>query len=42
MKCGNDNLMGHGTTPVPEPATMLLLGVGVMGLGVLSRKKMMN
>jgi hypothetical protein len=40
MECGNDNLMGQGTTPVPEPATMLLLGVGVMGLGVLNRKRL--
>jgi hypothetical protein len=40
MECGNDNLMGKGTVPVPEPATMLLLGVGVMGLGVLNRKRL--
>lgn len=37
MGCGNDNLMGHSTA-VPEPATLLLLGLGLIGLGVSSRK----
>jgi hypothetical protein len=39
MGCGNDNLMGHSTAPVPEPATMLLFGTGIAGLLGVRRKK---
>jgi len=38
--CGGD--MGGGgshTTSVPEPATMLLFGTGLIGLAVISRRK---
>ena len=38
-QCGNDNLMGSGTTVVPEPHTMLLFGSGLIGLAGLGRRK---
>jgi len=39
QECGNDNIMGQGTAPVPEPATVLLLGIGLIGTGAILRKK---
>ncbi|RLA99175.1 MAG: hypothetical protein DRG83_13440 [Deltaproteobacteria bacterium] len=39
IECGNDNLMGQGTIPAPEPATMLLVGTGLIGLAGLVRRK---
>ena len=38
MQCGNDSIEG-GSTPVPEPATLLLLGSGLIGFGILGRKR---
>ena len=38
MECGNDNLMGSGTTQVPEPATLMLLCLGLGWVSLAGRK----
>ncbi len=38
--CGNDNLMGSGTAPVPEPATIILMGTGLLGMAGIGKKKL--
>jgi hypothetical protein len=40
LGCGNDNLMGSGTTPVPEPATIILMSTGLLGIAGIGRKKL--
>jgi len=42
MQCGNDDLMGRGATPVPEPGTLMLLGSGMVGLVWYRRRKRME
>lgn len=38
MECGND-VLNLPATVAPEPATMILLGIGMLGFGAIGRKK---
>jgi len=39
MECGNDGVMISGAMPIPEPATMLLIGAGLAALGLSRRRR---
>ena len=39
MACGNDDLMGSGAVPAPEPSTIILMCAGLLGLIGIRRIK---
>ncbi|WP_212637955.1 PEP-CTERM sorting domain-containing protein [Desulfocicer vacuolatum] len=39
---GSEGFVNTPTNPVPEPASMVLLGIGLLGVAGVSRKKILN
>lgn len=39
MTCANDTIEGAVTYNVPEPSALMLLGLGLLGLGAVTRKR---
>ena len=42
VECENDNSMAKETASVPEPATIILMGTGLLGVGNILRKKQLK
>ena len=42
MECGNDNLLGQGTTEVPESSSLMLLGVGFCAFALRRNRTTLN